>query len=57
MKYIRLIIVPIIALVIGITISCERDDICPESTSTTPRLIIDLLDSENPENKKKYFQF
>ncbi len=47
----------LIVAVIAISyMSCERDDICPESTPTTPRLIIDLLDSANPENKKKVFK-
>ncbi|MDO5981313.1 DUF6452 family protein [Flavivirga spongiicola] len=36
-------------------ISCERDDICPSSTPTTPRLIIDLLDVNNADNKKRVF--
>ena len=31
---------------------CESDDICPESTPTTPRLIITFYDVENPESKK-----
>jgi len=31
-------------------IACERDDICAEGTSTTPRLIIEFYDSEDPEN-------
>jgi len=35
--------------------SCERDDICPDATPTTPRLIIDLYDSENPDTKKNVF--
>lgn len=55
MKYIRLIIIPIMALLIGITISCERDDICPESTPTTPRLVIDLYDFSNQESRKNAF--
>lgn len=55
MKYFRLITIPVIALVIGITISCERDDICPESTQTTSSLIIDLYDADNPESKKNAF--
>lgn len=29
-------------------IGCQRDDICPESTQTTPLLIIRFYDSENP---------
>ena len=37
--------------------SCERDDICPETTPTTPRLIIDLHDFANQEDKKNVFDF
>ncbi|WP_445733704.1 DUF6452 family protein [Mariniflexile sp.] len=37
---------------IGISISCESDDICPESTPTTPSLIIEAYDAENPTNSK-----
>ncbi|WP_248723153.1 DUF6452 family protein [Seonamhaeicola sp. ML3] len=55
MKYIRLVFIPIFALLIGISISCERDDICPESTPTTSRLVIDLFDFNNQENKKNAF--
>ncbi|NNE32769.1 MAG: hypothetical protein HKN40_10405 [Winogradskyella sp.] len=29
--------------------NCERDDICAESTSTTPRLIIEFYDASNPD--------
>ncbi len=32
--------------------SCERDDICAESTSTTPRLIIEFYDVDSPEDLK-----
>ncbi|MCF7569392.1 DUF6452 family protein [Sabulilitoribacter arenilitoris] len=46
---------PIIILVIGITVSCERDDLCPESTSTTPSLIIRTFDVNEQENKKNVF--
>ncbi|MDO5971829.1 DUF6452 family protein [Flavivirga aquimarina] len=35
--------------------SCERDDICPESTPTTPRLIIDLYDASSPDDIKFVF--
>lgn len=31
-------------------ISCERDDICAESTSTTPRLLIEFYDISNPDD-------
>ncbi|MDQ7917418.1 DUF6452 family protein [Mesonia sp. MT50] len=32
---------------------CQKDDICPESTNTTPHLVIKFLDSENPLNIKE----
>lgn len=56
MKKINLIILPLIILITGTTISCERDDICPGSTTTTPRLIIDIFDNENQDNKKNVFK-
>ncbi len=39
-----------ILIVAIILIGCERDDICAEGTSTTPRVIIEFYDSDNPEN-------
>ncbi|RED43572.1 hypothetical protein DFQ10_105172 [Winogradskyella eximia] len=30
-------------------INCERDDICPESTQTTPRLIVEFYDATDTE--------
>lgn len=35
--------------------SCERDDLCPETTQTTPKLIIDLYDIAEPEELKNVF--
>jgi len=32
--------------------SCERDDICAESTPITPLLVIDFFDAENPSEPK-----
>lgn len=32
--------------------SCEKDDICDSSTSTTPRLVIEFYDSTNPSELK-----
>ena len=32
--------------------SCESDDICPESSQKTPRLIITFYDISNPELRK-----
>ena len=34
------------------TYNCESDDICPESTLTTPRMIITFYDVNNPEERK-----
>lgn len=42
-------------LTISIFCGCERDDICPNSTPTSPRLVIDLFDFENQENSKNVF--
>ena len=50
----------LLILVLFLTIcyySCERDDICPETTPTTPRLIIDLYDFTNQEEKKNVLDF
>ncbi len=33
-------------------ISCESDDICPESTATTPSLIINVFDVSSQEDSK-----
>jgi hypothetical protein len=52
MKKISLLI--LMFIVVG-NYGCERDDICPASTPTTPRLIIDLLDASNQDNKKNVF--
>ncbi|WMI65294.1 DUF6452 family protein [Aestuariibaculum sp. YM273] len=55
MKYLKFISLVVIALLIGINISCERDDICPDGTPTTPNLIIDFYDVNNQESKKNVF--
>jgi len=54
MKCFKVLIIPIL-LIAALSISCERDDICSGATRTTPRLIIDLLDAENPDTKKNVF--
>lgn len=41
--------VTFIALVL---ISCERDDICSETTATTPRLLIEFYDVTSPDDLK-----
>lgn len=49
--------ISLLALLLFITanFSCERDDICPASTPTTPNLIIDIYDIDNQESKKNVF--
>lgn len=38
----------LVLLVAAIFSGCEKDDICAETTATTPRLIIDFYDFTNP---------
>ncbi len=45
----------ILGILITTSISCERDDICPESTPTTPSLIIRSFDFSSQESKKNVF--
>ena len=40
-------------LLFSAIISCERDDICPESTPTTPRLIIRFYDNTELSETKR----
>lgn len=54
MKYLKVLVIPLL-LIAALLISCERDDICPESTPTTPRLIIDFYDVSIQENSKNVF--
>lgn len=42
----------IILLLLVTLISCERDDICAESTPTTPRLLVEFYDTTEPEDLK-----
>jgi len=41
-----------IAGIMLIFLSCERDDICPDSTPTTPLLIIEFFDVNDPSQNK-----
>ena len=42
-----------LAVLLMVTLStCERDDICPEDVSTTPRLIVEFYDLLNQETIK-----
>lgn len=37
-----------IVIILSLFISCERDDICAEATVTTPKLVIEFFDADNP---------
>jgi len=52
MKKISLLI--LLLIIIG-NFSCERDDLCSETTPTTPSLIIRLYDISNQESNKNAF--
>ncbi len=54
MKYLKTLLIPALFIAV-LSISCERDDICPASTPTTPHLIIDFLDASNNDNPKNVF--
>ena len=47
----------ILFLYLIINLGCERDDICAETTPTTPRLLIDLYDIAEPDEQKNVFDF
>jgi len=49
-KPILFYILPILTL--AALFSCEKDDICSSETETTPRLLIEFYDTDNPENIK-----
>jgi len=42
-----------IAAISLLVFSCEKDDICAEATSTTPRVIITFYDVNNPDDLKE----
>lgn len=47
----------ILLFLLTIAFSCERDDICPESTPTTPRLVMDFVDLLNTDISKSVNDF
>tara|TARA_R110002049_G_scaffold309298_2_gene520498 strand:- start:20746 stop:21291 length:546 start_codon:yes stop_codon:yes gene_type:complete len=55
MKYLKPLLIATFFLVAFFVISCERDDICPESTQTTPKLVIQAYDAAVQENRKNIF--
>jgi len=53
MKRYFILIYTIVSLILSsILLGCERDDICPEDVSTTPRLIVEFYDLLNQEDIK-----
>lgn len=42
----------IIAIMLSLFTSCERDDICAEATVTTPKVVIGFFDAENTGDSK-----
>ena len=52
MKKISLLV---LVIIVFLYLSCERDDICPESTPTSPSLIIDVFDFESQDDSKNVF--
>ena len=55
MKKIKFILIPVLIVFVAI-LSCEKDDICSNDTSTTARLYIQFYDSANTENLKNVFK-
>ena len=45
-------ILTLLLLLVCIAFSCERDDICPEDTLTTPRMIVEFRDVSISDNTK-----
>ncbi|WP_055436829.1 DUF6452 family protein [Lacinutrix algicola] len=45
-------ITTLLLLLVCIAFSCERDDICPEDTPTTPRFIVEFRDISSTDNIK-----
>lgn len=48
----KIVLLSFLILTILIILSCERDDICPASTPTTPNLIVEFYDIANQESVK-----
>ncbi len=52
MKHIKLILLLLVSVSF---LTCERDDLCPETTPTTPSMIIGLFNLIAPESPKNVF--
>ena len=51
MKYLKIIIFPFVLIVILLS-SCEKDDICAETTPTTPKIILRFYDITSQDDTK-----
>lgn len=41
--------ITLLLILTGFSLSCEKDDICAEGTPTTPSLIVEFYNKDNPE--------
>lgn len=58
MKSLKKITYIIITLLVALTLqNCERDDICAETTATTPQIVIEFYDASDPEDLKSVPNF
>jgi sugar/nucleoside kinase (ribokinase family) len=48
----RKILIPVVLLIAIFSSNCEKDDICSEATSTTPRLIMQFYNINDPTTEK-----
>jgi len=49
-------IITSLALLLAVSFwNCEKDDICAETTPTTPKLVIEFYDNANPTVLKKCY--
>lgn len=55
MRYIKLSIILLVFIVAATQVSCERDDLCPETTQTTARLVMEAFDVSLPDDSKNIF--
>ncbi|MGB6268748.1 MAG: DUF6452 family protein [Olleya sp.] len=52
MKYLKIVLTLLLSFSL---MTCERDDLCPETTPTTPSLIIEFYDNATQESQKNVF--
>ncbi|WGD34324.1 DUF6452 family protein [Olleya sp. YS] len=52
MKHIKLVL---LFVMLASVFTCERDDLCPETTPTTPSLIIEFFDNATQDSPKNVF--